>query len=146
MSLRTSLLPVVDTLRALTGPSVLDIRTVKLTIRTRVWSGSCLGEGTPTDTDLVFPQQYKIRYLTGKEIASSGGRFSADTVKVGPITPAYTGGGYTQAQIFPETTSDNVEFIYILDGPMAGEYACQSTYTDKPFSYFIFLVRRRTTP
>lgn len=146
MSLRTELLPVVDTLRALTGPSVLDIRTAQLTIRTRTWSGAEVGLGTASDSDLVLPKQYRVESLTAKEVAGSGGRFSDDAVRVGPVTPAFTGGGYTPEQLNPGTTLDNVEVIHILAGQVNGWYRLASLRTEKPFSYTMVLNRRRDTP
>jgi len=146
MTLRTSLLPVVDTLRALTGPSALDIRTAQLTIRRRVWSGGYIGEGTATDTDLVLPKQYKVDSASAKEIASSGGRFEDETLKFGPVTPDYGTGGYTPAMLKPTVTTDDTEIIYVLTGQVAGEYALASLHTEKPFSYMLFLSRKRSTP
>jgi len=146
MSLRTDLLPVVDLLRGLTGPDVLDIRTAQLTIRTRTWSGTEVGEGTPTDSDLVLPKNYRVDSLTTKEIASSGGRFSDDAVKVGPITPAFDGGGYTPEMLNPGATADNVEVIHILTGQVNGNFRLASLLTERPFSYIMVLNRRRDTP
>lgn len=146
MTLRTDLLPVVDTLRALTGPSVLDIRTAQLTIRTRVWSGGYIGEGTAADSDLVLPKQYKVENLTSKEVASSGGRFEDGAMRIGPITPDYVTGGYAPSDLKPTVTNDATEVIYILAGQVAGEYSLAQLRTDKPFSYFITVNRKRTTP
>ena len=146
MTLRTSLLPVVETLRALTGPGVLDIRTVQLTIRTRVWSGGFIGEGVAVDSDLVLPKNYRVENLTSKEIASSGGRFEDGAVKVGPITPDFGTGGYTPAMLRPEPTTDDTEVIYMLSGQISGNYALAQLQTHKPFSYFVILNRRRSTP
>ena len=146
MTLRTDLLPVVDTLRALTGPGVLDIRTAQLTIRTRVWSGGTVGEGSPTDSDLVIPKQYKVAHLSAKEIASSGGRFEDESLKFGPITPAFTGGGYAPNDLKPVVTTDDTEVIYSLSGQTSGEYALAALHTEQPFSYMLYLNRKRTTP
>lgn len=146
MTLRTSLLPVVDTLRALTGPGALDIRTAQLTIRRRVWSGGEIGAGTATDTDLVLPKQYRVENLTSKEIASSGGRFEDGAIRVGPITPDYGTGGYTPAMLKPAVTTDDTEIVYVLTGHVAGEYALAQLQTTKPFSTYMVLNRKRTTP
>jgi hypothetical protein len=146
MSLRTDLLPVVDLLRGLTGPTELDIRTAQLTIRTRTWSGAEVGLGTYTDSDLVLPQQYKVTSLSTKEVASSGGRFSDDAIRFGPVTPAFTGGGYTPEQLNPGATADNVEVIHILTGQVNGNFRLASLLTERPFSYIMVLNRRRDTP
>lgn len=144
MSLRTDLLPVVDELRALAGPSGFDVRPVRVTIRTRVWSGGRAGLGTPTDTDLVLPQIYKVRELKSQEVAGSGGRYELGDVKVGPITPAYTGGGYSRAQLAPEG-ANGTEVAYLLSGAMAGEYNRISVETDRAFGYYLVLRRSRRT-
>src|SRR5712691_10255736 len=99
MSVRTALLPVVDRLRSLRGPSHFDIQTIKLSIVKRVWSGGRRGLGTLTQTTLIdVLQQYKIRHVSAREVAGSGGRYEMEDLKVGPITPKFTGdgvGGYS---------------------------------------------------
>src|SRR5262249_16688586 len=60
MSLRTALLPVVDTIRGLAGPTALDIRTYTVIVRTRTWSGGVIQKGVPTDTDLTITPPPKV--------------------------------------------------------------------------------------
>lgn len=145
MSLRTALLPIVETCRALAGSTSLDIRTTQLTIRTRTWSGGRAGVGTPTDNDLVLPQRYKVIQLSAKDVASSGGRYEMEDLKVGPITPAQSGSGYTLAQLLP-TGADGVEILYVLTGVTAGEYVLVQSNSTRPFRYELILRRRRRTP
>ncbi len=145
MSLRTEILPVFDRLRALTGPKGFDIRTAQLTIRKRVWSGGRRGAGTSRDEDKILPKIYKARHVTAREISSSGGRFEAETLCIGPITPPYSGGGYSKEDLAPEG-ANGIEVIYILSGAISGEYKLAQLDAEKPFGYFVYLNRLRTTP
>jgi len=94
----------------------------------------------------VLPKQYKVTNLTSKEIASSGGRFEDGAIRFGPVTPDFGTGGYTPAMLKPTVTTDDTQIIYLLTGQVAGEYALAQLQTTKPFSYVLFLNRKRTTP
>lgn len=164
MSLRTDILPIADELRGLAGPSELDVRPSQLTIRKRTWSGGRIGLGATqdpvthlpaayTDDDAVVPQIYRIRHVSAREVASSGGRYEAEDIKVGPITPAYgfqsTAGGWSPSALKPDGT-DAMEVIYVIGGAdenaMHGDYTLIQLHTEQPFSFYTILRRRRTTP
>ncbi|HEU4728390.1 MAG TPA: hypothetical protein VFT22_10885 [Kofleriaceae bacterium] len=147
MSFRTGILPAIDAIRAIAGPAGLDVEVTRLTIRTRVWSGGRNGAGTPVDTDLVLPQIYDVAHVTEQQIASSGGRYEMGDIHVGPITPAFTGGGFTPAQLKPNG-ADGTEIIYLLSGAAGinGEYACIALHTEEAFEYHLYLRRTRKTP
>ena len=145
MSFRTDILPTVDAVRAIAGPSGLDVRVNQLTIITRTWSGGRLGMGTSSDARLELAQIYKVKVVSSKEIAGSGGRYQQEDIRVGPITPAYSGGGYTPTQLAP-TGANGVEILYQLTGPNAGIYSLVECCTDASFHYSLVLRRRRTTP
>lgn len=157
MSLRTRMLPVFDRLRALTGPSRFDIRLTSLTIVTRTWTSGTVGVAPDdpntlayTDSRLELPPVYRARQVTTREIASSGGRYEAGDVKVGPITPPYvaadgTPGGVSEAQLKPDG-GDSVEIIYALAGAHAGEYSLLALVSTAPFGWWLVLGRRQTTP
>src|SRR6185312_15424469 len=68
--------------------------------------------GTPP---LVLPAGTKVRHVTQKEIAGSGGRYEDGDIKVSFITPQYDSGGFTQAQLAPVATQQGVEIVYRLD-------------------------------
>gem|GEM_PF-6946013 len=68
-----------------------------------------------------------------------------EDVRVGPITPAGGGVGYTVDQLKP-AGADGVEILYVLSGAVAGEYAIVHLHTERPFRYEIVLRRRRRTP
>jgi hypothetical protein len=66
---------IADRARQIAAP----LRTVTVTIRKSTWSGTQVGEGTETFTQIVLPRYVKVRELSGKEIASSGGRFEDES-------------------------------------------------------------------
>jgi hypothetical protein len=152
VSLRTSLLPVADIVRSLASPETLsggvglDVWINLLTVRQTTWSGGRPGVGTPTHADLVLSPNPEIRELTDEEIVGSGGRYTAQDLRVQHITPAYIGGGYSPAQLVPNVTSAAVEVVYLIEGPLAGEYVLVGQSLADPFEYTLTLRRRRTTP
>ncbi len=147
VSARTSLLAMIDAARSIAGPDGLDLRTNFLTIRTRTWSGSVIGDGTPTDSDLVLPKHYPVRYVTAAEIAVSGGQYEIGDIAVNHITPSNGAGvGFTPTQLKPLVTEDNVELIYLITGAHAGEYVIRTLETYRPFSYRLVLSRSTATP
>ncbi|HEY1697981.1 MAG TPA: hypothetical protein VGG39_37735 [Polyangiaceae bacterium] len=158
MSLRTRMLPVFDRLRGLTGPSRFDIRPTSLGVVTRRWTSGAVGvepdDGTQpayADTRLDLPAVYKVRQVSTREIASSGGRYETGDVKVGPITPSYTNadgslGGVSEAQLKPAVADAATEILYELVGAHAGDYSLLGLITTSPFGWWVVLGRRQTTP
>lgn len=147
MSLRTSALKIANKLRALPSKPALDIYTTSVTIRTRTNAGGRIGvDAVKTDVDVVIRPRPKVREVNQREIAGSGGLYQAGDVKVGPITPAHSGGGYTAAQLAPVTSTNGVEIIYVLSGGVTGEYKRVDLTTDRAFSYWLLLRRKRSTP
>ncbi|MGH7297623.1 MAG: hypothetical protein ACRELB_21980 [Polyangiaceae bacterium] len=158
MTLRTRMLPVFDRLRALTGPSRFDIRPTSLSVVTRRWTSGTVGvepddaTAVPySDTRLDLPAVYKVRQVSTREIASSGGRFETGDVKVGPITPAYTNadgspGGVSEAQLRPIPADSATEIVYELVGAHAGQYSLVALVTTAPFGWWVVLGRRETSP
>jgi len=143
MSIRTSLIKLVDRYRALTGPDHFDLRTNQLTIRTRRWSGGQVELGDPIDSDLVLPAIYPVRYLTAHELRTAAGRYELVDILVDHITPSDGNGtGYTQEQLYPTVTDNGTEIIYILTGTHAGEYRCMDIRTYRPFTYQLVIRRR----
>lgn len=128
MSLRTALLPVVDTIRGLGDPGKLDIRRYAVEIRTRVWSGGSVQLGTPTVADLSISPRPKVTQDGRYRIASG-------------ITPAYSGGGYTPEQLNPSDAT-GTEFYYRLTDPNGDTrpYALVEIATARPFTYSLRLL------
>lgn len=144
---RNNLLAIAEKARSIAGPLGLDIRTNRLVIRTRTWSGDVVHQGTPTDSDLVLPGHYPIRYVAAAEVASSGGTYEIGDISVNHITPSNGAGvGYTPTQLKPPITEDNVELIYLVIGEHGGEYVLRTLETYRPFSYRLVLSRSTVTP
>lgn len=143
MSFRTDLLATVDAARAISGPAGLDIRTNQLTIRTITWSGKYARDGVIDSTqDTVLPAYYPIRFIRGEEIEASGGQYTLNDVLVNHITPSNgLGVGFTPEQLNPPKATDNVETIYVITGPMGGNYALVDCRTHRPFTYQLVLRR-----
>jgi hypothetical protein len=130
-----------STRAAITPP----IRTIAVVIRKRVWA-SKRGLGTPTDTDFALPSYVKVRSVTDREVATSGGMLTLEDVIIGPITPEYPGGGYSVSDIMPDVSNQLTEVVYVLSGAMNGEYRRIAASTDRPFRYMLTVRRKNTTP
>jgi hypothetical protein len=141
VSFRTSFLGLADGLRKLQGATGFDVATSQLTIRKRLWAGGAAGTpGGYTDTDLALPQHYKIRTVTAREVAGSGGVLLEGDIKVGPITPSDGAGvGYTPAQLRARATSPGEEIIYVVTGALAGDYTCVDANFSRAFGYMLTL-------
>ncbi len=158
MTLRTRMLPVFDRLRAKTGPTGFDIRPSRVSIITRRWTSGRVGvepddPNVPAflDTRFDLSHAYKVKQVTTREIASSGGRYETGNIRVGPITPAYvsrngSSGGISEAQLTPSATNAATEVVYVLSGAHAGEYALLALESTAPFGWWLVLARRETTP
>lgn len=146
MSFRTALLATVDSIRSIAGPTGFDIRVNQLSIRTRTWDGGRIGLGNSSDSDLVLPARYPIRYVSAQEIFSAAGEYEQGDVLVDHITPSDGTIGYTQAQLRPQPTSDAVEILYILTGTHAGLYRCIDVRTYRAFTSQLVLRRRGDPP
>lgn len=96
----------------------------------------------------------KVRHVTTREIASSGGRFEEGDVIVGPITPAYTtdsgsSGGYTEAQLRPTVEEQGIEVIYRLASQpgdasgVTGDYQMIEFKRDRSMHFLMVLGRER---
>lgn len=122
----------------------IPIRTTRVTIRTRVWTGA-RGRGTPTVTDVPLAAYIPVRNPTSSEVATSGGQLKMGDVLVGPVTPEFAGGGYTLAQLEPAATDALTEIVYVLSGAVEGEYRRVADDTTRPFRYMLTLRRANLT-
>jgi hypothetical protein len=91
----------------------------------------------------------KVRQLTEREIASSGGRFRDGAIEISSITPAYdTGtdsGGLGEADLRPSGSKD-VEVMFVLSGDVSGEFRLEKLVTSNALNTRVFANRLRTTP
>ena len=154
-------------LRALAGPAAFDIRPTTITIQVRTYASGfrSVAGGYTLASSLALDPSIRVRHVSTREIADSGGRYSEDDVKVGPITPPYTdpssgvSGGYSAAQIDPApsvaqnaTTHQGTDVVYVLktenasDVGIAGEYSLHEMHVDRQFKIVAVLRRRKTTP
>lgn len=162
MGVRDALLYALDKTRTILGPSPgpMDLRPTSITIIARTWSGGVRGASAPIDATLALPNYTKVRHLTLREIAGSGGLYENGDVIVGPITPQYTApdgsiGGFTEAQVAPAEVSPGVssgtEIIYRLalqSGATGihGDYELVQFRRDRTLRLMIVLRRRLDTP
>ena len=109
---RDNLLYALDKARAVLGPSVMDLRPTSVQVITRTWSdGTARGDGFATDSVLQLPSYTKVRHLTQKEIAESGGVFEDGDLLISRITPQFTSpvdgtvGGFIETQLAPAATT-----------------------------------------
>lgn len=145
MTLRDRMSKLADTVRGLPSRSSVGERTTSVTIRTRTYAGGRRGsDGPKTDVDVVLTPAPKVREVSQRDITGSAGRYTVGDVKVGPITPSYPTGGYTEAQLAPTSSSSGVEVFYVLEGGVTGEYSRVDLSSDRSHSWFLVLRRRRT--
>lgn len=148
MTVRDNILPLLNNARTkLVALGGVCYRTNAVTIRRRVWSGSRVGEGSVTNTDLVITPRPRVEDVSGREIAGSGGTYQDGDIKIHKITPAYSGGGYTPAQLYPAVTTDNEEIVVVLVGS-AGTTICTivDVKFDAALGYQLVVRPRRETP
>ena len=111
MTTRDEVLPDLDEARAIIAGE--GLRRYSVTIRVRTWSAGRIGGGTATNADLVLSPAPRVRVLSSREIAASGGTYEEGDYRIDKITPAYsapTTGGYTPAKLKPiPATGQDVE-------------------------------------
>ena len=130
------------------------LRRYALVLRTRTWSGAARGlplGSTPTDSDVTITPPPKVRLVSEREIASSGGLLKQGDYQISRVTPAYTSpsdGGYAPSDIDPMLQSapaSNVERTWILTGD-EGSFECTivgSWHLEEPFNYRCVMRRVR---
>lgn len=118
MSLVSSLLPTVDLARGLLDD--VGLRPFQVFLRTRVWSGNVVGDGTATETDteitVAGSKRPKVEEKASKDVMASGGAISQTTYEVGPLTPDYGTGGTTSDLIDPPYVLGQ-EVLFVVKGP-----------------------------
>ena len=126
--------------------------TTRVTIRTRVYTGR-LGVEPHTDTDLVLPKRFPVRQPNGREIASSGGRYSEFDAIVEGISPPYVshgGGGFSVAQLDPTNIlpkpCNDTEILYLLDGDLTGTFTLVTLDSSDPTEWSMILKNTRLSP
>jgi hypothetical protein len=98
----------------------LGFRTHRAYIVRRCWIGGAIGEGGYQDEETELTegagQPPKARWLTEEQLAVGG--LPRGTVEVGPITPAFAGGGTDIATIAGRDLTRGEELLLKIVGPM----------------------------
>lgn len=122
-TLRQALLPVVDALRGI--PAQLGLRLYSVSVFSRTWSGTRVGIGESNDASsklMVNLGTYdtKVQLVTARDVIASGGLYTDQDLKIGPITPPYTGSGKDNNDITvfdPTPNASPVEIFFRVTGP-----------------------------
>ena len=129
-TLRDDVLPIVDLGRQIIDD--LGFRQFRFEILTRTWSSGKIGSGTPSDS-------YRTIAPNPKAVEQEGGK----KLLVGPLTPAYAGGGYTPTELRVGDTA-GVQVRWKVTGPFSsGKTSVWATVsnidTAKPLRYMLTL-------
>lgn len=145
MTLRDELLPVVNDARTLVDG--LGLRSFAVRVEVRSWSGARIGAGVlTTPSTLTLEPRPRVRDVSAREVASSGGTLRTSDRRITGITPAHAGGGYTPEQLRPAITGQQ-ERVYVLTGEDGeSEWELVEASFDRPFGHELVLRRRRATP
>lgn len=125
MTFRKSVLRPLDIVRGI--PGRLGLRPYRVAVRVRTWNGSRPGvdSSSSSDVDNFFwvdggTHRARVRQLTQREVIASAGAYSDQDLRVGPITPPYTGGAANHSSITifdPSPTGAATEVFFLIDGP-----------------------------
>jgi hypothetical protein len=111
-------LPTLDKIRA--GiPSARGIRSVTLVVRKTLMSGSMIDNPSVSSTDTVIKSisgdRYKVREMSTKDVVASGGKYQSGSLRVGPMTPPFPGGGFTKDDLIPPSAKGQDVLYGITD-------------------------------
>ena len=127
--------------------------TTQVTIRTQRWTEGRIGEGDCVVLrDTVLPKRYPVRQPGGREIASSGGKYTEFDVFVEGISPPYTshgGGGFQLEQLDPKrlpVPNNDIEVLYLLDGDIRGVFTLVTLDPSDPTEWSMVLRNTRLSP
>ena len=149
LTLRSGLLPAIDALRGIPGILGLQLYTVQVAYVT--WSGSTIGQGTKSVSALQTLKVaggtglVTVRQVTQKDIINSNNFYQNQDLKVGQMTPPYTGSAKDDDQINifdPPVTGTPTEVLFFVTGPGYSQGAWFTKVGDnvsKPFSWWVFL-------
>lgn len=117
------MLPAIDVMRAI--PGSLGLRLFTVAVVSRTWTGARPGLGASADlttgikVDLgLFP--VKVTMITPAETIASAGLYVSQDIRVGPITPPFTGSaadGDAITVFDPPATATGFELFFKVTGP-----------------------------
>lgn len=155
-TLRDTLLPALDQIRAI--PAILGLRPHIVSITVRVWTGQQPGDGTYTPTATrekldLGSYNVKVRNVTQREVIASGGLYVDQDLVVGPITPPYSGSALDNDNIStfdPVVGGSPTEVFFNIQGPGYGAngdwFQKIAQRVDQPFRYMFWLRKTGETP
>ena len=119
-TLYDDLRPDIDDIRGIAAE--LGGRRFTVSLVTRTWTGERVGVGTKTDVTTTIKVAHgtldpAVAQVSTREIIASGDRFTDQDLKVGPLTPAYPGGGVADATAVPALAGLPTEIFWKVTGP-----------------------------
>jgi len=132
MTLRSDLIPVVDSCRTLVSSLGLRLHTVQ-TVR-RTWSGGAPGRGTATTVSTTLSPAPKVREPSTRATIDAPGRFEAGDRIASRISATYT-----RAQLDGGTVAAGAEWYWTIDGDPFRVVSID----EKPFGWTVHLRRMR---
>lgn len=114
MTFASDLRPALDAARGIAGG--LGLHTFTVSVRVRTWSGARVGVGNATTTDTaltVSGQAPKVVPVSPRDAVASGGLYTSQDLRVGPLTPGLT----AYATINPATSASPTEVLFVVTGP-----------------------------
>ncbi len=147
MALRDDLLPDMDDYRSIAGE--LGFRRYEVWVRRTVSQGDRPGVGSKSyiETRLTVGngRNPKVRVLRSKDLISGKPSAKMTEYEIGPLTPAFNGGGVSSETIDP--TSDSAQMVhYIIKGPgLPDEGQLCQRYDDQQDRPLRVMIRVRAT-
>ena len=137
---RDALLPTISAVRAIAGQ--LGIRLHTVAIVTGAWSGDHTGDGVETQAATPITESGghppKVRWLNDEQITV--GNLPRGTVEIGPITPAFTGGGTELGMLTAEAIQRGDTVHVRITGPNHPDgamYRVTDVQSHRAFRYMI---------
>jgi hypothetical protein len=147
-TLAESLRPLVNGIRAI--PGQLGLRPYSVAIVVGTWAGAYVGRDSKTETAVAITeangQPPKVRFLNAEEIAVGG--LQKGSCAVGPITPAFPGGGTLFASLKPALTNGQTVHARIIgpEFPDGGLFKVTAFDTDHAIHYMLTCEPVELTP
>ncbi len=116
-------------------PGQLGIRPYSVAVLTGTWSGSNTGRGAETSASVAITeaggQPPKVRDLNSEELALSG--LGKGSVRIGPITPDFPGGGTALALLKPAVAAGQTVHVLLTgpESPTGARYLLKDIQTDR---------------
>lgn len=155
MTLRDRLLPAIDRIRGLRQTLGITVNAVRLRVET--WTAAIGTAGaTATTVDVLMAPQPKVSKLSVQDAmvvmaslpAAQVARGQRGIYLIGPITPSYSTGGYTLAELYSSAQASDQQRVLIM---LAGDndlgaapgtpFEIVNFDTSKPFRTMLTVIR-----